>query len=109
MMMKRIQCSLVRNDILMAPIIFKYKQNEMKTMTSCIFRKSLILMAILASSFLFASAQETITGLHYFDQSPVSIEIKEGKITQVTRLDKLPEGTPEVFIAPGFFDNQVNG
>lgn len=55
------------------------------------------------------NAQEVIYGLHYNDHQPVSVEIQNGKIVQINQLEKLPEGTPELFIAPGFFDNQVNG
>lgn len=54
-------------------------------------------------------AQEVIYGLHYYDHQPVSVEIQDGKIVQIIRLEKLPEGTPELYIAPGFFDNQING
>ncbi len=78
-------------------------------MTIHVFRKNILLIGILASSCLFLHAQETINGLHYFDHSPISIEISEGKITQITRLEKLPEDFPNLYIAPGFFDNQVNG
>lgn len=81
----------------------------MKKMTAYIFRINILLIGILTSSCLLLNAQQTITGYHYFDHSPISIKISEGTITQITRLDKLPEGTPEVFLAPGFFDNQVNG
>ena len=41
--------------------------------------------------------------------APVSIEIEDGKITQITRLKEVPDDFPQVIIAPGFFDNQVNG
>jgi N-acetylglucosamine-6-phosphate deacetylase len=57
-------------------------------------------------------SQEQITrieGLLYLDHSPVSIEIREGKIFEITRLKEVPENFPQVYIAPGFIDNQVNG
>jgi N-acetylglucosamine-6-phosphate deacetylase len=54
-------------------------------------------------------AQEKIYGLFYYDHTPVSVTVKDGKIFQFTRLEKLPAGMPEVYIAPGFIDNQVNG
>ncbi len=54
-------------------------------------------------------AQERIYGLFYYDHTPALITIKDGKIFQFTRLEKLPEGAPKVYIAPGFIDNQVNG
>jgi len=74
-----------------------------------VLKKCIALVGMLMVSVIFLYAQETITGLHYYDHSPISIEISGGKITQITRLDKLPEGVPEVYLAPGFFDNQVNG
>ena len=58
------------------------------------------------------SAQEkavTIEGLLYLDHSPVSIEIREGKIVKVTRLEEIPANFPKIYIAPGLIDNQVNG
>jgi hypothetical protein len=57
-------------------------------------------------------SQEQITrieGLLYLDHSPVSIEIRDGKIFEITRLKEVPENFPQVYIAPGFIDNQVNG
>lgn len=54
-------------------------------------------------------AQQKIEGLFYFDYTPVSIEIKDGIIQQISRLNEVPEDFPKVIIAPGFFDNQVNG
>ena len=54
-------------------------------------------------------AQEIIEGFLYLDNSPVSVEIKDGKIQNLKRLDTIPGDFPKVYIAPGFFDNQVNG
>ncbi|WP_430973201.1 N-acetylglucosamine-6-phosphate deacetylase [Sunxiuqinia rutila] len=56
-----------------------------------------------------AWAGDKIVGLLYYDQSPVEIQLEDGKIQEVVRLGKLPEGAPAVYIAPGFIDNQVNG
>ena len=50
-----------------------------------------------------------VSGLLYSDLKPVSIEIKEGRIHRITRPENPDSGTPVVYIAPGFFDNQVNG
>ncbi len=58
------------------------------------------------------TAQEktvTIEGLLYLDHSPVSIDIREGKIVKVTRLEETPADFPKIYIAPGLIDNQVNG
>ena len=50
-----------------------------------------------------------IEGLFYFDQSPVRIEITNGKITNILRIKELSEKKGRIYIAPGFIDNQVNG
>ena len=51
-----------------------------------------------------------IKALNYLDGSPIIIEINEGVISGITRLpeDDIITG-PRVYVAPGFFDNQVNG
>jgi len=54
-------------------------------------------------------SQQIIEGLHYLDHSPVRVEIADGKITDITRIEKLPEQARHIYIAPGFIDNQVNG
>jgi N-acetylglucosamine-6-phosphate deacetylase len=65
---------------------------------------------VLISAKVVAQEQVTqIEGLLYLDHSPVSIEIRDGKIYQITRLKEVPENFPQVYIAPGFIDNQVNG
>jgi len=58
-----------------------------------------------------AQAQEVLKGRWYFDGSPVSVEIREGKIGQITRLAEAEKGNdfPDWIIAPGLIDNQVNG
>jgi len=56
-----------------------------------------------------AFGQETVTGILYSDNKPVSITIKEGKIAGIKRTRKLPESSRGLFIAPGLIDNQVNG
>lgn len=80
---------------------------ERKKMNYKYLNLNVFLFVIFACNPLLA--QQKVQGLLYTDHSPVSIEISEGRITQITRLDKLPEGLPEVYIAPGFIDNQVNG
>jgi N-acetylglucosamine-6-phosphate deacetylase len=67
----------------------------------------LILLLILSSPDSYC--QQKINGLLYSDNKPVSITIKDGKITAVKRIKKLPEGDPALFVAPGLIDNQVNG
>ncbi|OFY61591.1 MAG: N-acetylglucosamine-6-phosphate deacetylase [Bacteroidetes bacterium RBG_13_43_22] len=50
-----------------------------------------------------------MTGILYSDNKPVSITISEGRITGIKRIKKLPEGSQDLYIAPGLIDNQVNG
>jgi len=69
------------------------------------FRLTLIFAFI--SSFLFS--QNTITGILYSDNKPVSVTIKDGKISTIKRIKKLPEGSENLYLAPGLIDNQVNG
>ncbi len=54
-------------------------------------------------------AQEEVEGLFYMNGNPVSVEIREGKISSVREIKKLRDGQENVYIAPGLFDNQVNG
>ena len=50
----------------------------------------------------------SIVGLLYLDGKPVSIDIVDGKIAKIKHL---PSGSdsPEVYIAPGLIDIQING
>ncbi len=50
-----------------------------------------------------------IEGIHYLDFTPVAIEIANGKIVSIERLNKLSNESRPVFIAPGLVDIQVNG
>lgn len=59
--------------------------------------------------FTLSCAQQKIEGLSYLDGKPVSVEIKDGKITAINKLSELPEGSKKFYIAPGLIDNQVNG
>ncbi len=54
-------------------------------------------------------AQQVIEGLHYIDNKPVKVTISDGKIRSVERIQHLSDKNNDLIIAPGFFDNQVNG
>ena len=56
-----------------------------------------------------SSSPKKIEGIHFFDNSPVSVEIENGFITKVERLDELSKNTEPFFIAPGLIDIQING
>ena len=63
------------------------------------------------SLFPLISAQNTISsldGLFYLDNKPVRINIEDGKITKIERLSSETE-LPEMYIAPGLIDIQING
>ncbi len=60
-------------------------------------------------SITISFGQTIIEGLHYIDKTPVSIEIKDGKIVDIQTLEKLSDESKVLYIAPGLFDNQVNG
>ncbi len=49
-----------------------------------------------------------VEGLLYLDGNPVSIEIVDGKISQIKPLAKGSD-LPEVYLAPGLIDIQING
>jgi N-acetylglucosamine-6-phosphate deacetylase len=54
------------------------------------------------------NAQQTIEGLFYLDEKPVSIEIVDGKISKIKHLP--PDSkAPEMYVAPGLIDIQING
>lgn len=55
------------------------------------------------------NAQQTIEGIHYKTGKPVRIEVQNGIIKSVKNIKKLSGQNAGFFIAPGFFDNQVNG
>jgi N-acetylglucosamine-6-phosphate deacetylase len=56
-----------------------------------------------------SNSQQILEGLLYLDHSPVHLEIADGIITDVIRTEDLPDEARNVYIAPGFIDNQVNG
>lgn len=82
----------------------------MKTNYFITIRTSILNAFILLSIMINPSiAQEKIEGLFYLDGQPVSIIIKDGRISEIHRIDKLTVGNEKIYIAPGLIDNQVNG
>jgi N-acetylglucosamine-6-phosphate deacetylase len=51
----------------------------------------------------------SVQGISYFDYSPISVEINNGIITRITRLNKLSDKVKPYFISPGLVDMQING
>ncbi|MEI6139601.1 MAG: amidohydrolase family protein [Mariniphaga sp.] len=72
------------------------------------FDKCLLTLLLIAMVFT-STAQTRIEGLLYLDKTPVSIEIDKGKIVSITRIEKLSDESHPAYVAPGLFDNQVNG
>jgi N-acetylglucosamine-6-phosphate deacetylase len=50
-----------------------------------------------------------IEGIHYGTGNPVSIEIIDGYIGNISEADSLKNGNVISYIAPGLIDNQING
>jgi N-acetylglucosamine-6-phosphate deacetylase len=55
------------------------------------------------------SSTKRIEGINYLDNSPLSVEIENGKIAKVERPVSLSEENKHLFIAPGLIDIQING
>jgi N-acetylglucosamine-6-phosphate deacetylase len=74
------------------------------------YKRMIRLSSAVILFFLFneMSAQQVIEGIHYYTGQPVQVKIDDGKIQEIISIDK-PESDNPVYIAPGFFDNQVNG
>ena len=71
--------------------------------------KNYIILILFVFTTMSGIKAQTIEGIHYADGKPVQVKISEGKIESVQRIDKLSDEDNKLFIAPGFFDNQVNG
>jgi N-acetylglucosamine-6-phosphate deacetylase len=80
----------------------------MKCKTGLFFLSALLFIIISSGSMSELFAQQVIEGIHYHTGQPVRVTIRNGIIADITATDKPPVDNP-VYIAPGFFDNQVNG
>ncbi len=64
-------------------------------------------------SFIFilneSNGQQTIEALHFATGKPVQVKIEHGKILKIKNIKKLSDENSNLIIAPGLFDNQVNG
>ena len=66
-------------------------------------------LIVFIMNLLPVNAQQTIEGLHYATGKPIQVKIEKGKIASVKEIKKLKDVNSKTYIAPGFFDNQVNG
>lgn len=74
--------------------------------------KMIFQLALFLTMFLIVNntmAQQIIEGLHYQTGNPVQLKVENGKIASIKNIDKLSNENKKLIIAPGFFDNQVNG
>ncbi len=55
------------------------------------------------------NSSNKIEGIYYLDHSPVSVEIENGLIKNLERIDKLSDNSEPLYIAPGLIDIQING
>jgi len=68
-----------------------------------------IVLLILSGCVNTMEIDSKVEGLLYIDQSPVSIEIADGKIKQISKIKELSGTNENIYVAPGLIDNQVNG
>jgi N-acetylglucosamine-6-phosphate deacetylase len=68
-----------------------------------------IVLLILTGCVNNMEKEQTLEGLLYTHQSPVSIEITNGKIKKISRIKALSGENENVYIAPGLIDIQING
>ncbi len=66
----------------------------------------LTILLMLLGAAMPLSPAEIIKGLHVLDRQPVAVEVEDGRIVSVRRIET-SERLP--WIAPGLIDNQVNG
>ena len=68
----------------------------------------ILLIFICFQSFAESKDSATVEGLLYLDNTLVSIQIVDGKITKITRLSSESK-LPKFYVSPGLIDLQVNG
>lgn len=71
-------------------------------------RIRIILLSIFLISFSMSSGKNEIKGILYNDGTPVSVSIVDGKIVDIQHLPS-DASLPQVYIAPGLIDIQING
>ena len=74
--------------------------------TRTIYFVSLILFSFYACTE--KNDTNSVEGLLYLDEEPVSIEIVDGKIVKIKQLSS-ESGLPNIYVAPGLIDIQING
>ena len=59
--------------------------------------------------FIQGNAQNSLEGIHYKTGKPIRITIQNDEILKIENLAAVNPEFAEIYIAPGFFDNQING
>ncbi|MGB5555992.1 MAG: amidohydrolase family protein [Flavobacteriaceae bacterium] len=68
----------------------------------------ILLALIFLSTTFIPSEKNTVEGLLYSDNGFVSITLENGKISELQK-SNTPENSPEILVAPGLIDIQING
>src|SRR5665647_352589 len=69
----------------------------------------LFLLNLTPSCSVINKNQNFVEGLSYLDQSPIRIEIADGKILRVVQIKKTSDSNNKMYVAPGLIDMQING
>jgi len=88
--------------------------NSMKNCLSHISRLTVILIVLFViwETQLYGADMRVnkVEGLFYLDNTPVTIEIVDGKISKIIRKDSISDlALADLYVAPGLIDNQING
>lgn len=90
--------------------LFEKSKRNMNNIQNTNFKRILFFVFLFLNfGFIETNAQQMIEGIHYATGKPVQIKIENGKITAIKSINKLNDENAITYIAPGFFDNQVNG
>ncbi len=69
----------------------------------------LLLVWVFACPLMLNGQTWHVEGRLYLDHSPVRVEIRDGRIIDLKRIDTPSDKDSRLYIAPGLIDNQVNG
>ena len=84
----------------------RYESGKMKNLSLSAF---FILFLIVSGCSDKMGNGNFIEGISYLSLKPVRVEISDGKIKNVVEIDNISKENKNLYIAPGLFDNQVNG
>lgn len=94
---------------LIAPMKKRKKKLPAKDMKVVKYLFWLLIAAISPAAGYAQVKVSQIEGLLYLDHTPVRVDISNGKIINITRIQELTDKNSRLYIAPGLIDNQVNG